>query len=609
MCGIGGLVGSFTETSLRDKCQKLHKALRHRGPDDQGTHVDVGEQAHVGLVHARLSILDLSPTGHQPMHSLNGRFTIVFNGEIYNFSELRQKLIEDGAKLRSTGDTEVILELFARKGEACLDDLAGMFAFAIWDRDRRELFLARDGLGIKPLYVWQSNGQIAFASELRALLATGLSSRTLNPQALAGYLLMGSVQEPHTLVEDIEMLPAGSSLTWRDGSSRKNRYWSIDFSASQSTKQVGQETANRSSSPVELVREALKETISRHFVSDVPVGIFLSGGIDSTALVSLAKQQGFKQIKTFSIGFNEAKFNEGDLAKRTADHFGTEHHQWCMTPEDGQKLFDSYLGSMDQPSNDGFNSYCVSKFAHEEGMKVVLSGLGGDELFGSYPSFSRIPKMLDLHRKLRMFGPLRSGVALALRTIRPTAPQVRLAEFVNSAGDTNAAYQATRGSFGLADTAKLVAHFTGISSRSVGEGIVESLPDWNARDQVSYLELTRYMRNQLLRDSDVMSMAWGLELRVPFVDRRLVECLTKIPQSIRLASGKKLLVEAVGDIPNWILEQPKRGFQFPFQEWLAGNAAWSSQFNKTLDRCPVQPKAWYQQWMLVVLEKAIANCN
>lgn len=600
MCGIAGIVSSNSVIS-DENCRAMERNLVHRGPDDGECWISPTRQ--IGLVHCRLSILDLSPTGHQPMHSLDGRFTIVFNGEIYNFSELRKTLVESGVQLRSTGDTEVVLDLFARKGAKCLDDLAGMFALAIWDHERKELFLARDGLGIKPLYVWQRDGQIAFASELRALMASRLPGRKMNPQALAGYLLMGSVQEPNTLVEGVQMLPAGTSLTWREGQSHTNTFWSIQFPKDLAHTNTPQRSVDNDRGYVAVVRDALRETISRHFVSDVPVGIFLSGGIDSTALVSLAKQQGFSRIKTFSIAFDESEFNEGDLAKQTADHFGTEHHQWRMTSADGQSLFDQFLGAMDQPSNDGFNSYCVSKFAHDQGMKVVLSGLGGDELFGSYPSFRRIPQMVAWHRRL---GPFRQIAASVIRAIKPTTPKVRLAEFLQSPGGAVNAYRAMRGSFSAADTCKLVSHYTGQSFKQ-SRSATDDLHADDIRDQVSYLELTRYMRNQLLRDSDVMSMAWGLELRVPFVDRRLVESIAQIPASSRLAAGKQLLVDAVDDIPRWILEQPKRGFRFPFQEWIGSNRDWSAQFESIVDRSPVTLETWYQKWMLVVLEKSIAK--
>lgn len=604
MCGIGGIAGVFDKASLVDSCQVLLKELRHRGPDDQGAYLREEQQCPIGLVHARLSILDLSPTGHQPMHSADGRFTIVFNGEIYNFAESRKKLLGAGMQLRSTGDTEVVLELYAKMGAACLDELAGMFAFAIWDRDRNELFLARDSLGIKPLYVWQNDGRIAFASELRALTATGLIARKLNSQALGSYLLMGSVQEPETLVEGVQMLPAGTSLTWRDGCSRTNTFWSLGFPEQTAYSSRARDRVSTFQESVGIAREALHETVARHFVSDVPVGIFLSGGIDSTALVALARQHGVKDIKTFSISFDEAEFNEGDLAARTAKHFKTEHHEWRMTSSEGQSLMNGFLSSMDQPSNDGFNTYCVSKFAHDQGMKVVLSGLGGDELFASYPSFQQIPRMMAYHKRV---GALRQGLAWTMRRIWPTGPKARLSEYLRSSGDVEAAYCAFRGSFLMDETRLLVAHYTGQKTDSSWEQISDNITQqhWTVGDKISYLELTRYMRNQLLRDSDVMSMAWGLELRVPFVDQLLVDCLTKLPSSHRLAAGKRLLVEAVGDIPQWIIRQPKRGFRFPFQQWLAADESWSERFQATLAELPVRPKLWYQQWMLAMLSEAM----
>lgn len=612
MCGIGGIVGSSTSEAVGWEALKLiERSLYHRGPDDGACWQSPSGRA--GLVHRRLSILDLSPLGHQPMHTRDGRFSIVFNGEIYNFRELRKELISDGVSLKSQGDTEVLLELFARRGADCVNLLSGMFAFAIWDEQERELFLARDALGIKPLYVWQHGDRLAFASELKALLSSAIGPRKIDGSALAGYLLMGSVQEPRTLLKDVFMLPAGSILEWKGGRSVQRKYWKLDFGNFTCDEKIGSSKTNISSyeSAISHARVGLRESIERHFVSDVPVGIFLSGGIDSTAVLAIAKQIGCEQIQTFSIGFDEKEFDEGELARRTARHFGTQHHEWRMTSKEGEGLFEKFLEAMDQPSNDGFNTFCVSKFAHDRGLKVVLSGLGGDELFGGYPSFQAVPKLTRWHQRLQLLGPMRFGMSSAVRSLWPTGPRARFAEFLASSGSAIDAYRAMRGCFTSYESKKLVAHITGESFKSLRDFEMdweqdEAFATWAPGDQVSYLELTRYMRNQLLRDSDVMSMAWGLELRVPFVDRSLAECVGQIPTEFRL-SAKRLLVEAVGDIPPWVLEQPKRGFRFPFQQWLAAIGPWTQRFHEILSASPVKPKTWYQQWMLVVLEHALGR--
>ncbi len=604
MCGIGGIAVSQGRDSIAlDTVRKIEMAIHHRGPDDGESWV--APDGRVGFAHRRLSILDLSPSGHQPMHTPDGRYTIVFNGEIYNFRNTRRELESRGVWFRSTGDTEVVLQSFVQFGPDCLKLFDGMFAFAVWDRDQEELFLARDPMGIKPLYVWDLGDRIAFASEVRALLASDLGPRKLDCQALTDYLTTGSVPEPNTLVEGIAMLPAGSWLRWNRGRSQRSQYWKIEFPTASSVTAIADKAATA------LTRTALQDSIARHFVSDVPVGIFLSGGIDSTALVALARQSGIEhRIKTFSIAFDEPEFDEGDLAARTAAHFGTQHHQWRMKPEEGRELFDRFLAAMDQPSNDGFNTFCVSKFAHDQGMKVVLSGLGGDEVFAGYPSFEKIPQLLAWHRRLWPLGAVRHWLATGLRTIWSTGPRARLADFIDSIGSTEAGYRAMRGCFTVHEAKRLVDHYAGRPYQYPSPAADKDLaPEWNVRDQISYLELTRYMRNQLLRDSDVMSMAWGLELRVPFVDRPLMDAVSQIPSRTRLAQGKQLLVKATENIPDWILHQPKRGFRFPFQKWLANDPCWTDRFRQTLDRSPVKPKTWYQQWMLVVLEKALAGIS
>lgn len=602
MCGIAGIATRF-ESVDRFKLAAMERALVHRGPDDGESWL--AEDGRVGLCHRRLSIQDLSPLGHQPMHSLDTRYTIVFNGEIYNFHKLRQKLLEDGCQLRSTGDTEVVLNLFAQKGLACVEDLEGMFAFAVWDREERTLSLARDPLGVKPLYIRQQDDSIVFASELRAI-CQGQDQGSLSKFALVGYLLTGSVPEEQSLVDGVEMLPAGSTLCWQGKKATPKKYWNVDFGhATHSAGLISRQEA------CQITRDALHESIKRHFVSDVPVGIFLSGGIDSTALVSLARQAGVRDIKTFSIAFDEGEYDEGSIAAKTAQHFATEHHVWRMTAKEGQELFSKHLAAMDQPSNDGFNTYCVSKFAHDHGLNVVLSGLGGDELFGSYPSFRKIPKLLRLHRWLRIVPMSGAATRIAGKIFRPNGPKARMKDFLQGDGRVSDAYLAMRGFFDQDACRRILSQFQSDNSEvddmiaAVFQKASEGVGDWQLADQISYLELTRYMRNQLLRDSDVMSMAWGLELRVPLVDRRLFQAVSRIPAAIRLEEGKRLLADAAGEIPQWVIDQPKRGFRFPFQVWMEQDAAWQQKFSAVVEKSPVKLDSWYQRWMLFVLQESL----
>lgn len=601
MCGIAGIVGTLANQHNLDA---MERSLVHRGPDDGSIWFDDFDL--IGFCHRRLSIIDLSPAGRQPMSTADYRFTIVFNGEIYNYEELRDELIAQGTSFRGHSDTEVLLELFAKHGVKAINQLAGMFAFAIWDREEKKLTIARDQLGIKPLYLLATDTSFAFASEIRSLMKLSEQNCSLDGNALRGYLSSGSVPEPTSLVSGVRMLPAGHYLEWTDASQIEVRYWQPKFrtQASYTIENVSWEHS------VSKVRNALQETIRRHFVSDVPVGIFLSGGIDSAALVSLARQSGIEKIKTFSIGFAEREFDESSIASRTASFYKTEHHEWQMTATDGQDLFGKYLQSMDQPSVDGFNTFCVSKFAHDNGMKVVLSGLGGDEIFGSYPSFKRIPNLMFLHRSL---GPFRNLASAITKRFFPSGPKSRLTSFLKSHGTVEDAYGAMRGIFTDGQVKEVVQSIKsrGYTITNHEEAEIDSnqqlRSDWHLQDQISFLELTRYMRNQLLRDSDVMSMAWGLELRVPFVDARFVDVMGSIPTEHRLAGGKRLLVEAVGDLPAFLHNQPKRGFRFPFDVWISQNKEWSEKM-KAVERIANIPNmSWYQKWMLFSLNHFLAN--
>ncbi len=597
MCGLAGLIQADpSDGSLKDRAIAMRSRLRHRGPDDEGLYID--PRGHCAMVHTRLAILDLSPAGHQPMISVDGRLTIVFNGEIYNFQSLRSKLRDGGKECRSNSDTEVLLHLYQQYGADCLTYLEGMFAFAIWDSSEQTCFLARDPLGIKPLYFWHLGNRLGFASEIRSLLQANLGPRRLSTAGLTEYLLYGSVQEPGTLVDGIEMLPAGHCAVWDGkaglGQPVVKRYWSIPWGDSSDSVTSQEEAA-------ELTREALNESVRRHLVSDVPVGMFLSGGIDSTALVALTRANTQANIKTFCIGFEETEFDEGELAARTAEHFSTDHHRWTMTPSEGVKLVEEFLDQIDQPSNDGFNTYCVSKFAREQGLKVVLSGLGGDELFGGYPSFERVPELVRWGRFVGWIGPFRKYVsAFGQASLLP--PKIRrLACFAGTSMGHSGAYWTTRGFFTARDVARLTHAYTDSElSGSILSLIDDPIPQMpSEKDIVSYLELTRYMRNQLLRDSDVMSMAHSLELRVPLVDRKLVDSLRRVPSQFRHAPGKRLLLDAVPEIPDWIATQPKQGFRFPFDQWISSQ--WGHMFRSIDEWSPVPLAQWYHRWALLTL--------
>jgi asparagine synthase (glutamine-hydrolysing) len=595
MCGICGIAGVSNSGDAASILEVMSGLLSHRGPDDRGEYLDPSQE--VALGHTRLAILDLSQSGHQPMISRDGRFVIVFNGEIYNYRELRAELESSGLTFSTNTDTEVILVMFGLLREKCLNRFQGMFAFAIWDTVSRELFLARDPLGIKPLYVWSVGDRVAFGSEVKSVLAADLGPKELSLQAAMLYFQLGSVPEPYTLVNGISAIPCGHYAVWRAGVlDSPVQYWDIVFSA----KIRDRDQAS------DCVRLAMEESVSRHFVSDVPVGLFLSGGVDSTVLLALATALGHRDLRTFCISFDDAKFDEGTIAQRTASHFGTRHTDWRLSSIEGQQLVSGFLNAMDRPTTDGFNTYCVSKLASESGMKVVLSGVGGDELFSGYPSFEKIPLLLKLNRRLQRFG----GAAIACRVIKQLGAQskwLRLRQFLMSDGTVSDAWLAVRGFFTMEESEQLLARLVGASVDEISRAVTNTAPPLpvssrqeSVADQISRLELTRYMRNQLLRDSDVMSMQWGLELRTPFVDSRLIDSVGRISSDIRLAYGKQILKAAVPEIPQWVLDQRKRGFSFPFEIWA--KQCWAEWFEQIDHGSPVECRTWYRKWCLIALQ-------
>lgn len=610
MCGIAG---SFGGGSSVDFTTRALGSLASRGPDGRGVWRSV--DGTTVLVHTRLAILDPTQSSAQPMgfkrergvgeHAENvlsspghREFSsvLVFNGEIYNYRELRAELEAKGETFVSDGDTEVLMRLLVREGEACLPRLAGMFAFAYWDDEKRCALLARDPFGIKPLYFRDDGGVLSFASGSRVLRR---ADDAPDPSACFHYFLWGSVSDPQTFHLPIRQLPAGHLLKWQDGTCSIERWHRLTFG--NRVKGAGLRTS--ANEAAKLTRAALRESIGRHLVSDVPVGIFLSGGLDSTALVALVRSALGAQadIRTFSIGFDDPEFDESDVARRTAEHFGTNHTEWKMSEEEGATEIAAFLGAIDQPGIDGFNTWCVSKLASREGMKVVLSGLGGDEIFSGYATFDRVPQFRNWYRRL---GPLRTIAAKMLDSSPPGSRWRRLAQFFRGKGDWLAAYHVQRGIFTRDEALLLADQLTGKEVLNEKESDASEFPE-DPQDVISFLELTRYMRHQLLRDSDVYSMAHGLELRVPFVDVRLFDAIAPLPASIRLRPGKQLLIKAVPEIPEWVRNRPKQGFRFPFQTWM------ERRFGEVLadarDRAPVPLRAWYRTWAVAAAMQVLEN--
>lgn len=600
MCGIAGVISPNLGAGQReDAVRRMVVRERPRGPDDEGR---VSEGAAT-LGMCRLAIFDPAH-GHQPMVSDDGRFHLVFNGAIYNFRDLRQRLVGLGAAFRTECDTEVLLAAYAHYGDGCVHHLRGMFAFAVWDRETQRLFAARDALGIKPLYYAQRADDVfVFASELNALLASGLIPREIDPVAVGDFLAWFAVPAPRTIYRGVANLPPGHSLSVeRDGRCRVEKWWRLP---------AAQRVTPRTDYAdfISELRAQLEETIRAHRLADVPVGAFLSGGLDSTAIVALMARTGASRLKTFSLVFNEADYSEAAEARLAAHAIGTEHHEEILTGKRIAADMPKIIAQFDQPTGDGINTYYISQAARAGGVKVALSGLGGDELFGGYPSFTDMPRLarwLPLWRQVP--GRMRLRVVRLLR--RRGARARKLADFLNSARDLHELCSLRRRVLSesarlelLAPEARRLAYRQG-STHPMLDDFVFDLIGADPIQIVSAWEMRTYMSDVLLRDSDVFSMANSLELRVPFVDRALVEWWWNQPPQFRFdpRRPKSALADAVADcVPAEIRSRRKRGFTLPFPLWMRHELRpfLAETFSPaSLARCPwLDAAASQREWM------------
>jgi asparagine synthase (glutamine-hydrolysing) len=575
MCGIAGWYEVRGKSSADSSVQPMLSMLWEltpRGPDDVG-HVEVLPREGAGrwmLGAVRLAILDLSAAGHQPMHDpLTGNW-LVYNGEIFNFAELRKELEAAGCKFRSHCDTEVLLQGYRMWGEGVVQRARGMFAFGLWDEARQTLLLARDRLGVKPVYYYQHAERFLFASELRALLESGLVPRELDATGLDSFLKFGAVQEPATMIRGIRLLPAGHLLRWSAKGVAVERYWSLpaepiaaNGSASARERHIGD------------VRQALTDSVRMRLVSDVPLGVFLSGGLDSSVVAALAAQSG-GQTHTFTIDFRETQFAEGDKAQRVAEHIGSQHQRLVFSQHDLITALPDALSAMDQPTVDGINTYFVSRLTKQAGVTVALSGLGGDELFAGYRSFRVVPRMEQVDRwtpawARRLAGGLFDSRVLRGRRDRKFSAWVRREDgFAHPFFVSRLVLTPARVAQLLQPDWLLALDFS-VYEADVQE-IEHLLAGQDAVNRVSCLEISTYMRNTLLRDADCMSMANSLEVRVPLIDHVVTERMLRLPGAWKLGRQRKpLLVAALEEpLPEEILQQPKRGFEFPWDLWLRG---------------------------------------
>jgi asparagine synthase (glutamine-hydrolysing) len=565
MCGIAGVLHPNSETALA-VIPAMNNAQMHRGPDDGGMEFIKADGFSVGLAHRRLAIIDVSTAGHQPMNDSDTGNWITFNGEIYNFQELRRELEKKGQAFRTGTDTEVILKGYAVWGLECVRRLRGIFAFGIWDASSKRLLLARDQLGVKPLYYWRRNDAFLFASEVRALLATGLTGAKLDYDGLRSYLAYGSVQEPFTMVQGIRSLEAGHLMVWDKGLVSTKRYWELprpEMASREVSKKLYEEAAHR-----------LFDAVDSQLISDVPLGAFLSGGIDSTAIAALMQRSNKRTARTFSVVFNEEAYDERHWSQLAAREIGTEHTELTLTADKVCHDLPRALGCFDQPSIDGLNTYFISQAVREAGLTVALSGVGGDELFGGYDGFRKPLRIDRFHSATHQF-PL-----FIRRMLSGALNACGLWETIRKAADTLVTtrdpYLLSRRLFSDRQLSRLlsgdIVFPDSWEEKAFGRLETESRL-YDPINRISALEMQTYMLSTLLRDTDQMSMAHALEVRVPLIDPLLVEFCFTVPGSCKIENGqpKPLLTRPLGDLlPRACVHRPKRGFVLPFQLWLSG---------------------------------------
>ncbi|MBZ0207520.1 MAG: asparagine synthase (glutamine-hydrolyzing) [Flavobacteriales bacterium] len=619
MCGIAGIASSDLDGTGQGGAEpvvaRMTAALAHRGPDAEG----LWRGSKVVLGHRRLSIIDLDPASNQPFHSADRRYVISYNGEIYNFRQLRESLSQH--RFRTKSDTEVLLAAWTEWGEECLHRLEGMFAFAVWDVQRQELSIARDRFGIKPLYYHVEDGRILFSSEVRSLLASGLVPRKLDEAALCDHLRHGAVHAPATIVQGVRMLLPGHLLRWSADEVRTERWWNPVSTANAAASDLDAGQVRRE------VRDRFSRAVEKRMVADVPFGAFLSGGIDSSAVVGAMAQATRARVHTFTVTFDEAAFSEARFAQLIAKKFGTKHTEVRLRPEDMLRMLPEALADMDHPSADGPNTWVVSKMTKEAGISMALSGLGGDEVFAGYEVFKRSVALLRKKGITAIPRPLRALIGLAVKSRRSGAAGWKAAELLKlPAWEVADTYPLARLAFSDPELRTLLA----VPLRP--DAVAADVRAWmgpmggsrlEPLSQVSVAELTTYLPDVLLRDTDQMAMAHALEVRTPFLDHDLTSFVLGVPDAIKYPhTPKKLLTDALDDLlPREVTHRPKMGFTLPWDHWMREQLrsfcesrmttlALRPQFhasgvNALWQRFLTGDPAvtWSRVWMLVVLEE------
>jgi asparagine synthase (glutamine-hydrolysing) len=568
MCGIAGVVDNQQRAESSAATERMIAALLHRGPDSHG----VQNLGPCVLGNTRLAIVDLSERGHMPMCNEDSTVWITYNGECYNAAELRPSLIALGHRFRSTTDTEVVVHLYEEYGDRCVEKLRGMFAFAIWDVRRRKLLLARDRLGIKPLYYNYSPGsqRLLFASEIKGLLASQEVARKIEPSAIRAFLQLGHVPPPWTAIQGVKPLEPGHLGIWQDGNFQTNPYWRLPSSNGHRPDRPEQTAAN--------LREILLRSSREQLMSDVPVALFLSGGTDSAVLGALMKSAGSTSLTALTIGFEEDSFDESQQSQQTAQALGIPQRTIRLPASRMGESLDHALWAMDQPTVDGLNAYWISKAAAEAGFKVALSGQGGDELFGGYASHEWFERFSRVANWLRPVSHI-AGSRLLDRKSFPF--RWRKLSYLFGADDPFVAAQlAVRVQFLESDVCNILNPALAPPS-SVSEaadcirGWAEQASCTDLRERIAFVDFPAHLEARLLRDGDAMSMAHSLEVRPVMLDHTVVEHVLSLPPSIRLQK-KRLLLDATREcmpdsLYSDLLARPKRTFTFPFSRWISGD--------------------------------------
>jgi asparagine synthase (glutamine-hydrolysing) len=610
MCGIAGICGINTEESNK-MIQNMTDALIHRGPDSG----DVKVYEKIALGQRRLSIIDLSSAANQPFFDVSKRYVMVFNGEIYNYESVKQQV---DYPWQTNSDTEVIMAAYLKWGSDCLQYLNGMFAFAIWDNESETLFMARDRLGVKPLYYYHDDDVLVFCSEIRAMLTTNLIKREINLEGLGEYFCDMAVKTPHSIIKDIEQVKPGEFIIFEKGTLTKKRYWQL-LDANLSTPHQN----DTYEETVLKTRALFEDAVKSRMVADVPVGAFLSGGIDSSAIVAVMAGLSKDPIHTFSIIFEDKNYDESEYSRLISEKYKTQHTELLLKPQDVLGMLEEYFSKMDTPTLDGINSYIVSKLVAQTGIKVALSGLGGDELFAGYAGFTRY-KTFKEYAFISESWAAKTFVQLWTLLFNTRTSQKLLDYFEQKKYGLETFYSNSRSIFLRKEITSILKEKERLKKEKWCDLTDARIAKYDTLSQYSIAELSNYTLEILLKDTDQMSMAWGLEVREPFFDYHLVEYILTV-RDVYKQKGKfpkSLFVKALKDLlPDEIIYRTKKGFSFPWDTWIRGElkiyceeAIKSISKRKMFDEVATlrlwqnfleqkQGIIWLHIWSLVVLEK------